>query len=150
MSITPRSSQQRNVDARGVRFSASLTALVLAVALVLANPALVVIQGAVFAIGALLGPHRSPYSLLFRRVIAPRLYSPAEPEPIAPPQFAQSVGLLFVLLALVGALLSSPLFVIATGLAFAAALVNAAFGYCLGCQMYLLIARTRRRLIPAK
>ena len=43
---------------------------------------------------------------------------------------------------LVGYLSGAPLVgAIATGFALAAALLNAAFGFCLGCEMYLLIRR---------
>jgi hypothetical protein len=35
---------------------------------------------------------------------------------------------------------------VATGLALVAAFLNAAFGYCLGCELYLL----GRRLMPAR
>lgn len=38
---------------------------------------------------------------------------------------------------------------LATGVALAAAFLNAAFGYCLGCEMYLLIRRAQGRLDPA-
>jgi hypothetical protein len=31
---------------------------------------------------------------------------------------------------------------VATGLALAAAFLNAAFGFCLGCEVYLLVRRT--------
>lgn len=138
------------IDARGARFAATLTCVVLAATLVTAEPALLLIQGAVFAIAAGLGPDRSPYAWLFRNVIAPRLTSDPEPEPSAPPRFAQAVGLAFALLGSIGALLWQPLFLVATAMAFAAAFLNAAFGYCLGCQMYLLVARTRGRLLSAR
>ena len=64
-----------------------------------------------------------------------------------PPRFAQAVGLGF---AVVGARrLRSPaldlLGAVATGFALAAAFLNAAFGFCLGCEMYLLLQRARPR-----
>ena len=140
----------RIIDARGARFAASITVIVLGSALLLASPALLLIQAAVFAIGALIGPHRSPYAIFFRRWVAPRLRSRPAPEPIQPPQFAQLVGLIFAGLALLGALVAPPLFFIATAMAFGAAFLNAAFSYCLGCQMYLLLARMRGRLRTAR
>jgi hypothetical protein len=38
---------------------------------------------------------------------------------------------------------------IATGLALAAAFLNAAFDYCLGCEIYLLLHRAAPRRRPA-
>jgi hypothetical protein len=38
---------------------------------------------------------------------------------------------------------ATAVFTVATGFALAAAFLNAVFNYCLGCEMYLLIARAR-------
>ena len=138
------------VDPRGQRFAASLTALVLAVALVLSpstlTVALVAAQLAVFGTGALVGPASTPYAWLFRTVLRPRLGPPRETEDAAPPQFAQSVGLAFAAVSLVGYLAELPtLGAVAAGMALAAAFLNAAFGYCLGCEMYLLGKRLAAR-----
>ena len=74
----------------------------------------------------------------------PRLGPPAELEDPAPPRFAQGVGLVVTGVGLVFALAGAGLAVeIAAGLAFVAAFLNAAFGLCLGCELYLLIARLR-------
>ena len=81
----------------------------------------------------------------------PRLAPPAELEDPAPPRFAQAVGLGFALVALAGYLVGAPLLgALATGAALAAAFLNAAFGFCLGCELYLLILRWSRseRLEP--
>jgi hypothetical protein len=65
-----------------------------------------------------------------------------EREPEEPPRFAQLVGLLFAVVGAVGYLLGAPVLgAVATGLALVAALLNAATGFCLGCEMYLLIRR---------
>lgn len=140
----------RTIDARGARFSAAVTAFVLAVALLLSSPTLLVLQGAVFAVGVILGPQRTPYARFFKLAIAPRLRSVPVPEPVEPPRFAQAVGLLFALLGLAGALVAPTLFIIATAMAFGAAFLNAAFGFCLGCQMYLSLALLRDRLTPVR
>jgi hypothetical protein len=59
-----------------------------------------------------------------------------------PPRFAQSIGLAFAVVALTGVLLANAtLTAIAVGFALAAAFLNAAFGFCLGCEIYLLIRR---------
>ncbi|MPZ96215.1 MAG: DUF4395 family protein [Propionibacteriales bacterium] len=132
------------VDPRGLRFAAALTAVVLAAVLVTGSTWLLAAQAAVFAIGAFAGVRRSPYGLVFTHLVRPRLAPPAEREDPRPPQFAQAVGLGFALLGLVGFLAgATTLGLVATGAAFAAALLNAAFGFCLGCEVYLLFRRTR-------
>jgi hypothetical protein len=132
----------RTVDVRGPRFAAWVTSAVLALALVLGSGALVAVQAAVFAVGAFAGLRYSPYGVLFRVLVAPRLGPAREREPEAPPRFAQFVGLLFAVVGAAGYLLGAPLLgAIATGLALVAALLNAATGFCLGCEMYLLIRR---------
>src|SRR3954452_24094945 len=89
------STRSREIDVRGPRFAAAVTAVVLAVALVLGSGVLVAVQAVVFAVGAVAGLRYSPYGALFRAVVAPRLGPVREREPEAPPRFAQLVGLLF-------------------------------------------------------
>jgi hypothetical protein len=131
-----------DIDPRGQRFAAALTSLVLSIALVLSSGRLVAVQAAVFAIGALAGPHRSPYALLFRVLIRPRIGPPRELEPAAPPRFAQGVGLGFALLGATGYLAGwTVVGTVATGFALGAAFLNATVGLCLGCEVYLLARR---------
>jgi len=133
-----------SIDARGPRFSAGLTTVVLAFALVTSNLWIVIAQAIIFAIGAVKGPQFTPYGLVFKNFIKPRLKGKAVTEDIRPPQFAQSVGLLFALAAIAGAISSfTPLFTLAVSFALAAAFLNAAFNYCLGCELYLLLLRVR-------
>ena len=133
-----------SIDARGPRFSAGLTTIVLAIALVTSNLWVAVAQGVIFAIGAIRGPQFTPYAFIFRKVIKPRLKGKAIVEDIRPPQFAQSIGLLFALAAIAGALLGiAPLFTVAVSFALAAAFLNVAFNFCLGCELYLLLLRVR-------
>ncbi|MFI5757169.1 DUF4395 domain-containing protein [Streptomyces sp. NPDC051569] len=131
-----------DIDIRGPRFGAAVTTVVLAGALVTGSGGLLAWQTLCFAIGAAAGVGRSPYGLLFRTVVRPRLGPAAEYESPAPPRFAQAVGLGFALVGLVG-YFWGPLWLgmAATGCALAAAFLNAAFGYCLGCEMYLLLRR---------
>ena len=130
------------IDARGPRFSAVITTLVLAAALVTQSAALIAIQLVVFAIGAFTGPAKTPYAFLFKKFIKPRLKGAVPTEDARPPQFAQSVGLIFAVVALAGSLLSMPaLFTVAVGFALFAAFLNAAFNFCLGCEIYLLALR---------
>ena len=91
-----------SIDARGPRWSAAITTVVLTIALITSNVWVVAFQAAVFAIGTLRGPQFTPYATLFKKLIKPRLKSTATLEDVRPPQFAQSVGLIFALLALVG------------------------------------------------
>jgi hypothetical protein len=130
------------VDARGPRFGATITTIVLAVALVTQNKWVLVAQGLVFLIGAVKGPQFTPYGLIFKNVVKPRLKGVAPTEDVRPPKFAQAVGFAFALVAAIGALAGADLvFTIAVGMALAAAFLNAAFNYCLGCEMYLLLVR---------
>ena len=127
------------IDPRGPRFGAALTTAVLAVVLITGNAWLLAAQAGVFALGAL---GRSPYALLFRRLVRPRLDPPAALEHDGPPRFAQVVGLAFALLGLAGLVAGSTLLaLVAVGAALAAAFLNAAFGICLGCEVYLLARR---------
>ena len=131
-----------SIDARGARFSAVLTTIVLAVGLVTTNLWILIAQGIVFAVGALKGPQFTPYAYIFRWVIKPRLKGAAVLEDVRPPQFAQSVGLIFAQAAIVGAITGiAPLFTVAVSFALAAAFLNAAFSFCLGCELYLLLLR---------
>jgi hypothetical protein len=136
--------QNIEIDARGPRFSAALTTVVLAIALVTGSIWVVAFQAVVFAIGAFKGPQFTPYALIYRTFIKPRLKSPLRTEDVRPPKFAQSIGLAFALVAVIGAVAgSSVVFSIAIAAALAAAFLNAAFDFCLGCQVYLLLARLR-------
>ncbi len=138
------------VDVRGPRFVAWVTTAVLVVTLItsaISLPAAAVIvaaQAVVFAIGALAGPKRHPYGLVFARLIAPQLGPVRDREPIAPLKFAQLVGLIFAVAGVAGfATGARYVGVVATGAALVAALLNAAFGICLGCRLYPLVVRLR-------
>lgn len=135
------------IDPRGPRFAATLTSVVLATVLVTSNSWLLGAQAVVFAVGAVFGLARSPYGILFARFVRPRLAPPAELEHEAPPRFAQAVGLGFSVVGLAGYLGGvEVLAYVAVGAALGAAFLNAAFGFCLGCEVYLLL----RRLAPAR
>lgn len=138
------------VDVRGPRFAAWITTAVLLTVLVLSaiSPAAAAVvlaaQSAIFAIGALRGPRRHPYGVLFATLVAPRLGPATDREPVQPLRFAQFVGVIFATVGVAGFAFGAPLVgVIATALALAAAFLNAAFGICLGCQIYPLLAHIR-------
>jgi Domain of unknown function (DUF4395) len=131
------------IDPRGPRFGALVTMVVFAVVLISGNVWLLAAQGLVFACGAGLGLRNSPYGLIYRWLIRPRLGPPAELEAEAPPRFAQAVGLVISVIGIVGyAAGVRPLGMAAAAAGLVAAVLNGVFGLCLGCEMYLMIRRT--------
>ncbi|GEM34437.1 hypothetical protein NN3_54440 [Nocardia neocaledoniensis NBRC 108232] len=146
----------QRVDVRGPRFVAWVTTGVLILVLVaaafspVAAAILIGLQAVVFAIGASAGPAKHPYGRIYAAFIAPRLGPPTETEPVPPLRFAQLLGFVFAALALLGFALGSPIVgAVFAGFALFAAFLNAAFGVCLGCQIYPLVARFRRSTAPA-
>jgi hypothetical protein len=138
------------IDPRGTRFSAAITSGVLALVIVTTpGPVatlLLSLQTLVFAFGAILGPNAQPYGWLFKKVVRPRLKAPSHTEDALPPQFAQAIGLGFALAASISMLFAWTLGVwIFAGFALFAAALNAVFGFCLGCEIYLRV----RKFIPA-
>jgi len=132
------------LDPRGVRFAAAVTTVVLAVVLISGSGWLAAAQTLVFALASFAGMRFAPYGVLYRVALAPRLGPPAEREDAAPVRFSQTVGFVFAAVATVGYLSGlTTLGIIATALALAAAFLNAAFGFCLGCEMYGLLSRAR-------
>lgn len=131
------------IDPRGPRFGALVTMVVFAVVLLTSNVWLLTAQAVVFALGALLGLRYSPYGLIYRWLIRPRLGRPSELEAEAPPRFAQAVGLVISLIGIAGyAAGVQPLGMAAAAAGLLAAVLNGVFGLCLGCEMYLAIRRT--------
>jgi hypothetical protein len=133
------------VDPRGQRFVAAITSIILVAVLLTGSWVLLAAQALVFAIGVLFGLRHHPYGLIYAGLVRPRLGPPAELEDEAPPRFAQGVGLVFALVGTVGYGLGPGwLGITATAFALGAAFLNAAFGFCLGCEMFLII----KRVIP--
>ncbi len=158
----------RGIDPRGPRFVAGITSVLLLIDVFLGLTGLSTAQGAsgwaiasaslaervldpafllLFAIALLflwgvLSPRTAPWGALYRTTVAPRLKPPTELEDPRPPRFAQGVGLFVATIGLVLQLLGVPwALTIAAAMAFVAAFLNAAFGLCLGCQLYLLLQR---------
>jgi hypothetical protein len=141
------------IDPRGPRFGAAITGALVLVTFGLAvshGPStalgpdfyLFALVGVSFAVGAIRGVHRHPYGRIFKALVRPRLAPPAELEDSRPPTFAQGVGLLIVAIGVVLALAGVPYAIAVTSAAaFIAAFLNSVFGYCLGCQLYLLLLR---------
>jgi hypothetical protein len=154
MTVNPNPQQpapgaRAGIDPRSPRFGAGITAVLLLVDIFLAltgattaAAVLLLVIALLFAWGAFAGVRRHPYGVLYRVAVRPRLAPPSELEDPAPPTFAQAVGLIVTGLGLVlfafGVTIALP---IAAALAFVAAFLNAVFGYCLGCQLYLLLVR---------
>ena len=144
--ITNSAKSSTLIDARGPRFGAAITTLVFAAALATHNAWFVVAQAVVFAIGAFKGPQYTPYAFVYKKAVKPFLKGEVPTEEVKPPQFAQRVGLLFALVAIVGAVTGLDLvFTIAVAGALGAAFLNAAFNFCLGCEIYLLLLRARSK-----
>lgn len=184
--MSDRTDAPAGIDPRGPRFAASITAFLLAVAVILgltglstataktfgwfayqplaeatlvpgsgwdlgsatvaqraADPAfLLLLVIALLFLWSVLSPRTAPWGVLYRRVIRPRLKPPTELEDPRPPRFAQGVGLFVVTVGLILHLAGVPWALpIAAGAAFIAAFLNAVFGLCLGCQLYLLLQR---------
>jgi hypothetical protein len=134
-----------DIDPRGPRFGAVITSIVLAVVLITGSAWLLGAQLLVFAIGAVFGLRYAPYGLVYRRLVRPRLGPPARTEPEAPPRFSQGVGMVFAAAGVLSYALGATVAGIAfTALALIAAFLNAAFDFCLGCQVYLFIQRNLR------
>ncbi len=141
---TLKTTHTTTIDARGPRFAAAITVVVLSIALVTHSVWVLALQALVFGIGALRGPQFTPYSAIFRKVVRPRLKGEVPTEDVRPPQFAQTVGFGFALVGIAGVIISAPIvFAVAVSFALAAAFLNAAFNYCLGCEIYLLLLRLR-------
>jgi hypothetical protein len=151
MSTNTTTAPPDQVDVRGPRFAAWVTTVVIVATLIaaavspVAAAVILGVQAVVFAIGAWHGPRQHPYGLIFQRLVLPRLGPVTEKEPVPPLKFAQLVGFVFAVIAVIGFAAGIQLLgLIATGFALVAAFLNAAFGICLGCQIYPLVARVRK------
>lgn len=134
------------IDPRGPRFSAALSAIVLAAVLITGSGSLLALQAAVFALPAFGGLRLSPFGWLYRTFVRPHLAPPTATEDERPPRFAQGVGLVLAAVGSLGFLCAVPwLGLLTTAFTLAATFLNAAFGYCAGCEMYLLIRRAQGR-----
>ncbi len=144
LSDVPRTAAH-GIDARGPRFSAGVTVVVLSAGLVLVSPVLLAIQTVVYAVGVVAGPARQPYGWMYRQFVSPRLAAPAYLEDPAAPRFAQACGLTFSMVGMLGFAVGAAWLAIgAMGFALGAAFLNAAFDFCLGCEIYLRSQRLRR------
>ncbi len=145
---SPATDRGERIDVRGPRFSATVTTVVLGLALVVQGTLgllLVALQVAVFAIAAGLGVSRSPWAALFRvarrRV---RLGPPPATEDAGPPRFAQACGLVVAgggLVAMLAGATAVGWTLVAVVLALSTIL--AATGLCIGCELWIAALRLR-------
>lgn len=135
---------EQGLDPRGVRFTAGVTSCVLALGLVTTSWRVLAVQTALFGLCAFAGLRLNPWGHLYRGAVRSRLrpLEESERERPEPVRFAQGVGFCFALVATAGYAVGwTPLGLVANALALVAALLNAAFGYCLGCRLHALLGR---------
>lgn len=150
LDTSPAASGDKQIDPRGVRFGATVTLVLVLIALVVGANTAGVVAMAILAIfftpGAIVGPQATLQSKAFVRFVRPRLGPPSHTESFRPPRFAQQTGLGFSVLAVVfGALSSAPGFFIFAGFVAVASFLNSVFGFCLGCEIFLLFKRATTR-----
>lgn len=155
-------STPQGIDPRGPRFGAAITSVLLLVTVFLSltgiatgpiqtasvaqralDPGFIALAVvALLFLWSVLSPRTAPWGALYRKAVQPRLARPSELEDPRPPRFAQGVGLFVSVVGLVLHLVGVPWALpIAAAAAFVAAFLNAVFGLCLGCQLYLLLQR---------
>jgi hypothetical protein len=138
----------KRIDPRGPRFGAAITSVLALASFVMSTGLwsltfgypIMVLLFVLFA-WSVFSPKNHPYQWAFKKFVQPKLKPPAELEDPRPPQFAQKVGFGFAILGTIGGLISSWLIPVAAAFIFIAAFLNAFFGLCLGCQMYLGLRR---------
>lgn len=150
MSASSPTKTPAGIDPRGPRFGAAITSVLLLITVFLALDsansatayALLAVITVLFAIGAIFGNSKHPYGLIFKKFVRPRLAAPKELEDPRPPKFAQLVGLIVASVGLILGAAGVPYGVAgAAAAAFVAAFLNAAFDFCLGCQIYIGLQR---------
>lgn len=138
------------VDARVPRAKAVFHAALPAIAYLIGPPAGVAILGAtgfLMAASVLGGTQYSLFGRIFKAIRGQLGIKPGQIEESAPHRFAEGVGAIFLLASTAfyfGGLygVGEALALIVVGLA----ILNAAAGICVGCQMYLLLKRTQSRV----
>lgn len=141
------------VDRNGMRGGAAISAVVLLLGWILfynSEVAGAIVTGLVAAAlgtGSIFGPRRSLLGVAYlaiKKTFGLRI--PVEPEPAAPPRFAQTLGFVFTAAATVSIALGAVAVGWALGLIVAALqALLAATGICIGCEMYLLGKRFAAR-----
>lgn len=132
------------IDPRGPRLNQAVLTAALLVGFLLDLRVIVPLFAAVLFLGAAFGPRYGPVLRLFATVIRPRLRPPAHLEDPRPPRFAAAVGVVFLTTATIA------FGVGAVGLGWALSLIVAVLaglaattGLCVGCEVWLFVARRR-------
>ncbi|MEO5940122.1 MAG: DUF4395 domain-containing protein [Candidatus Limnocylindrales bacterium] len=129
----------RMIDPRGHRFGAGFSAIVLIASFATGFVPGVALVVASIGVSAAFGLRWSIYGAIWRRIVGIASLGTTEPEHEYPPRFAQTLGTVVLVLALVAfALGASPLgWLLALAVAGLQSLLGIT-GYCLGCRMYFL------------
>jgi len=127
------------IDPRGHRFGAGVSAILLIGAFLTGTTWLVALVLLSIGVSAALGLRWSIYGAIWRRIVRAARLGPTEPEHEYPPRFAQVLGSVALVLALIAFALGAT----TLGWAFTLAVAGlqtllATTGYCLGCRLYFL------------
>lgn len=127
------------IDPRGHRFGAGLSALLLLVSFATGWVPGVLLALLSIGTSAAFGLRYSIYGAIWRRIARTLRLAKVEPEHEYPPRFAQTLGSVALILALVAFAVGAT----AIGWVFALAVATlqtllAVTGYCLGCRLYFL------------
>ena len=132
------------IDPRGPRFNQAVLAVSLLTGFLVDWQPVVPAFAMVLLAGAALGSRYGPFLALYAKVIRPRLGPPSEMEDPRPPRFAAAVGVVFLTAGTLAFAAGHP------GIGWGLALVVAALaglsattGICVGCELYLVVARRR-------
>jgi len=135
------------IDSHLPRFSQGIQSLILAIAFLVDLELVVTILALMLFASVAGGPRWNLMGYLYRALPIPR----GEPEPAAPPRFAQTLGTIFLTVGTIGLYAteidSTSRMILGWGPALLVALLAglaATTGFCLGCEVYLLAARARR------
>lgn len=140
----------RPIDPRGPRFNQAVLTVALLVGFLVDLKAVVPVFAAVLFLGAAFGPRYGPFLRLYAEVIRPRLAPPAELEDPRPPRFAAAIGVAFLIAASVAFVAGAEAVGWALAMVVAAlAGLAAVTGICVGCEVYVFLARRRGTRLAA-
>lgn len=132
------------IDPRAPRFNQAVLTAGLLAGFLLDLPAVAPLFAFVLFLGAAFGPRFGPFLRIYAQFVKPHLDPPAFLEDPRPPRFAATIGVAFLSTSTLAFLAGVP------GLAWGLALVVAALaglaastGICVGCEMWLFVARRR-------
>ena len=131
------------VNEVAARVVAGVVALLALACIVFAQPWLLVVLAYGFVARVLTGPTLSPLGRLATRVVAPRLPLPDRPVAGPPKRFAQGIGAVLSICAVVlayGVDAPGAAYALAAAIAVAATL-ESAFGFCIGCRLFAGLMR---------